>query len=270
MPTELPPRPDDLPEFENPPLVEVALTSGFSPLLAMRQAHIGAVWMALRDEYPTVRDQPALDEMGGDDGLRITFSSDPRIHRAWFLGPNGDRLIQIQDDRFVANWRIHGDDPYPRFRELYPQFVRARQTFIDELGNLGLQPPRHEIVEVVYVNWIDAQKPEDFMVSLTKWPSNEETEVIRHDLRLRLTVGVMHPGTPPAEVVVQVDPGRAPEGHSTPGKPGWLMQLIFRAPVPGPDAELQGQQYWEGRNAIVRTFTMLTTPEAQTRWGRTR
>ncbi|MGI8876452.1 MAG: TIGR04255 family protein [Egibacteraceae bacterium] len=107
----MPPRPDDLPEFDRPPLVEVALTAGFPPQLRLRQAHLGVIWTAFRDEYPVVQDHPPLDRMVAPPGpgFTINITNAPPLHRAWFLSPGGDKLIQVQSDRFVANWRITPD-----------------------------------------------------------------------------------------------------------------------------------------------------------------
>jgi uncharacterized protein (TIGR04255 family) len=76
------------------------------------------------------------------------------LDRYWFLTEDGTRLIQIQKDWFIINWRkVRGDETYPRYeREL-------RRTFEAEWGrfkkfvsdrDLGLIEPQQ--CEVTYVN----------------------------------------------------------------------------------------------------------------------
>ena len=44
----------DLPDFTDPPLIEVILSIQFSALARLKSAHIGLLWERLRSAYPNV------------------------------------------------------------------------------------------------------------------------------------------------------------------------------------------------------------------------
>src|SRR5262245_37109554 len=101
-----------LPDFAKPPVVETVLDVGFAPLPGWRIPHFGLFWQSIRDEYPTFRDQPPLllerETFGKRQSqplnLAFEFLNQPEA-RCWFEEKSGARLIQIQHDRFIHNWR---------------------------------------------------------------------------------------------------------------------------------------------------------------------
>src|SRR5438132_13880540 len=120
-----------LPEFESPPVSEVALSIEFLPLPAWRVSHAGLYWSHIRKDYPHTDVQPPIPSQIEKFGeglwqpplLRFEISN-PDVTRSWFITEDRTRLIQIQRDRFVINWRkVHGDEVYPRYdREMRPRF----------------------------------------------------------------------------------------------------------------------------------------------------
>ena len=81
----------------------------------------------LSAEYPKTEELPPLPsqiEKFGEElqqaqvsGPRLQFM-DPNATRFWFIGDPGTRLIQVQRDRFVINWRkVTGDEAYPRYEK---------------------------------------------------------------------------------------------------------------------------------------------------------
>ena len=59
----LPARPENLPDFERPPIDEVVLGLEFRRLEGFTQAHLGELWSEIKAEYPRTEDHPALIEM---------------------------------------------------------------------------------------------------------------------------------------------------------------------------------------------------------------
>ena len=58
------PRPPDLPDFDNPPLVEVVLSVQFSDLQSYRTVHPGLLWeRKFRESFPEFAEQPPLDPL---------------------------------------------------------------------------------------------------------------------------------------------------------------------------------------------------------------
>ena len=104
-----------LPDFERPPVIEVALSVQFKRLEALRSAHLGLLWAKFRPEgFPRTEDhaplEPAFERFDPNLlrtqlGIEVRASDLPPLPRVWFLNEAGSELIQIQRDRFVHNWR---------------------------------------------------------------------------------------------------------------------------------------------------------------------
>lgn len=165
-----------LPSFENPPVTEVALGVEFAPLTGWRSAYAGLYWAAIKDEFPGTEIQPplpsqieSLDEVfWPHPSVRLEMGN-PDMNRMWFLSEPSNRLIQLQKNRFIFNWRkVSGDEAYPRYFDyVRPQFEQAWEGFLrfvadQKLGELDVQQ-----CEVSYVNDIfQGQGWEDFQDAL--------------------------------------------------------------------------------------------------------
>src|SRR5262245_52630166 len=120
--------PSSLPEFERPPIDEVAIGVQFEALQQYHVAHAGLFWSRIRNRYPFAEDQPPLapqvespDPQPARQG--ITIQPGLTIVRNWFLDDKKTQLIQLQRDRFIRNWRqLQGDETYPRFGYLIQEF----------------------------------------------------------------------------------------------------------------------------------------------------
>jgi uncharacterized protein (TIGR04255 family) len=155
----------DLPEFDNPPVVEVAVGVQFRPLFAMRGLALAPLRERWRPEYPGIEEQPPLVSVveGGPPLLpQLQFSVVPLpAARQWFLSEDGTRLIQVQPDRFLINWRaMDGTATYPR----YP---RMRETFALRFGELAQFVAEEELgeleitqAELTYINVINVGRDE--------------------------------------------------------------------------------------------------------------
>jgi len=152
-----------LPEFENPPVVEVAISLQFKPFELIRAAHFGILWESLRREgFSRVEDhgelEPAFEEFGTKSGGRVgvrfqAFDDAPPLPRIWFLNQARNELIQVQRDRLIVNWRLGArSEPYPRYVNILKRFRSALEIFLafTAAENLGNLVPTQ--CEVTYVN----------------------------------------------------------------------------------------------------------------------
>jgi uncharacterized protein (TIGR04255 family) len=154
----------DLPEYANPPVVEVALAVQFQALPGL-QPPVLADWLVVRERLPTwelkapfqmphelfgVPQIPFFDLRIGND--------QPPPSRSWFSTASGTELLQIQPDVLVHNWRKTSDgQPYPRYQHLRQQFERdlvSLQVLVQSKG-LGEVVPTQ--CELSYVNLIDLE-----------------------------------------------------------------------------------------------------------------
>jgi len=153
----------DLPDYKKPPVVEVALAVQFERLSALRTQHIGLLWSEYRDRYPLVEEQPLIEpvyetfnkDSEGQKRLSVRITETPVFPRCWFLNTERTRLIQVQNDRFIFNWRkIEGDEEYPRYKNIRSSFVKELEIFSEFIKqeNLGKIVP--DQCDVTYVNAI--------------------------------------------------------------------------------------------------------------------
>ena len=105
-----------LPDFGDPPVVEVVLSAGFQPLPRLRLVEIFKFWSTrIKQELPGVEEQGRydmpLEQLGG--GIQLPSVSwqvlpAPPMPRLWFLKAEGSHLLQIQNDWLARNWRRTG------------------------------------------------------------------------------------------------------------------------------------------------------------------
>ena len=152
-----------LPDFDNPPVVEVALGVQFQSLERLLTPHLGLLWGVFRSEFPIAEQYPPLaparEEFGpsATPGVQIRFEEKQPTPRCWFLNNDKTELLQIQQDRFFHNWRKEGDDAeYPRYENIRSTFVARLREFrrFVEKEDLGVFKPL--LCEATYVNNLDA------------------------------------------------------------------------------------------------------------------
>lgn len=279
-------RPDDLPDFQNPPVVEVVLGVQFSELRGYRTVHAGLLWeRCFRREFPLVREQPPLDPTFETFGqprqeppkLQIMQVPGPQVPRLLFINHESTDLVQVQADRFVRNWRKIAQD------NVYPRYERIRDSFFDEVKrvddffgaeNIGRIEPNQ--CEVTYVNHID----------LTPFGG-----AIRIDRIFRNWVGAASDSADQradlpdfedarfAARYVLKSPGGSPVGRlfavaepaiASSNTPIIRFSLTAKGAPAGGDYSAVGTFLDLGRRAIVRAFAALTTKEMHERWQRIR
>lgn len=269
--------PSQLPKFNQPPVVEVALSLMFEPLSGFRAAHFGHLWVRYPDLTIT-EDQPELNVPTEEPAApapppppRFELMQLPRI-RAWFRTENGTQLLQIQHNRLVYNWR-KGDtsEPYPSYevvRHRFDEVVEKFKAFLKD-ENLGTIRPMQ--CEVTYVNHI---------VGEHGWPHSKVAEVTR--LWAEPSTGGFLPPVEDvrflARFVIPDASGGFLGRFSVDLQPAYLVSsglqvlaltLVARGKPLSNDLPGAGRFLDIGHEWIVRGFTEITTPEMHKKWGRT-
>ena len=138
----------------------------FAPIPGFNVAHYGLYWDRIRNEYPRFETQPPIPNVTEQFGpgsavghqLGLAFVQIPEI-RCWYQEQSGNRLIQVQRDRFVHNWRkITGTERYPRYPDLRDRLEKEWHRFCDFLVDEQLERPKINQCEVLYVNNIEYEK----------------------------------------------------------------------------------------------------------------
>jgi len=265
-------RPPDLPDFKAPPVREVAIAVQFERIPALSQAHVGLFWSTIRHDYPVTQDQEPLpsqvEDLSGTPMaplFKIEFGPRPPLRRAWFLNPDGSRLVQIQQDRLVHNWRYQGE-PYPRFEPLAAEFQGIQASFFGLLETLRLPVPRVEQVEVTYINWIPAAWMDE-VVTFVSMPFLPDGLGTPDSGALSTRFLVVDEGARVGRLYLEASSAVSQESGGL--EAGYLLNLTFRAPHQGGgDPEETTRLLLRGREAIVQAFTAFTPDDLHETWER--
>ena len=219
---------------------------------------------------------PSTQESFGAQRIpRFGFSVEPAfpIPRLWFLDETGNRLVQVQSNRIVVNWRqLETRQDYPRYPVLRGDLIDALEllTAFSREENLGDVVP--DQAELTYVNHFRAGEPgrqrEPLSHFLKFW--QEPTSPVLLDgpeeASLRTQYVMYKEDGPIGRLFIEVDSAYTTSRN----EPLYVMNLVARgAPLQrGLDGALMFLD--QAHVWIVQGFTDLTTPESHTRWERTR
>jgi len=268
-------RPADLPDFDNPPVVETVLSVQFESVNGIHAAHLGLLWDEFRPMFPSSDERPPLEQVIEQFpetsrvrvGLQLqTFESLP-VPRLCFVNRQGNEMIQVQPDRFIKNWRKEGEgERYPHYDEtIKPMFERDFATFIAFLKKYQFEPPIINQCEVTYVNHILSGEGwetfADFEEIFNFWNGPRVDIPGRvEDLRAHARFTIPdHRGEPIGRLHADVQPAF----RTSDNRPMYVFHLTARGQVG------RGFEFFDiGRRWIVKSFASLTTPKMHEIWRR--
>lgn len=267
-----------LPDFTNPPVIEVALSVQFTPLPAFRTPHFGLLWSDFRNKFSKFEEHPPRPPVVEQFDKRRTPGVEVRVEmglpvpQCRFLNDKGTELIQVQQDRFVHNWRKVGTgDEYPRYESVKRRFEEELGIFRQFLAreNLGDLVPNQG--EVTYVNHIIPgvgwERHAELGEIITLWRTQHSDAFLSEPEDIGLRVRYIIPaadGNPLGRLIVGINPGF----RSDDDKPIYVLILTARGRPSGEGIDGLLRFLDIGREWIVRGFTSLTSPRMHEIWGR--
>lgn len=268
------------PEFAHPPVAELALSVQFTPLAGLGVAHLGLLWEQWRSDYPKTEHHPPINRATetyekGATGLlkRVSFelvSSFP-VPRVWFLREDGAELLQVQQDRFVHNWRRRGDNDYPSYTKLRRNFEERLGQFAAFLANEKLGPLDIDQCEITYVDHLplgEGVLPNAGNLGrvFTFWEKDYSDgglgapEQSRCNLRFVMR---NDSGTPVGRIHLNAQPSVS----RLDGRQIFEVQTIGRGAPMGTGTVGALAFLDRAHDAVVKLFLGVTRPELQQTWG---
>lgn len=267
-----------LPSFENPPVIEVALSVQFDPIEALQVPQMGLLWSNFREDLPKTQTQPPLqpdfERFGAIPDLtprvRIQTFDIPPVPRLWFLNASETELVQVQQTRFITNWRRVNNESYPRFDTVFQRFKERFEIFRKFLTHENLPSPVYNQCEVTYVNHIaiDAAPSTHGTAErlLTTW-KEQYSDGFLHDpedvmIRLRYLIPEADQN-PVGRLHVDLQPAFKEDQT-----PIFVLNITARCnPI---DSGLEGvyKSFALCHEWIVRGFASITTPAMHLTWRR--
>lgn len=263
-----------IPDYESPPVIEVVYGVQFDSL-GLQCPTIGLFWQAVRQEYPSFVENPPLapviERFDPDrrTETQIELTTRPPLPRLWFIDRTENWLIQLQDDRFLYNWKkVKDQDAYPRFEVVSRKFLEAWDQFLGFCQREGLALPTVNQLELTYINHINVGDVETYVM---------EASSIFPDMRWRES----HEFLPSPETLAWktsfLFPDRQGRLHASmrhairrkDQKPVLLLELTARGMPASKERESLRGWFAMAREWIVRGFADLTDKQVQKeRWGR--
>jgi uncharacterized protein (TIGR04255 family) len=265
------------PEFDNPPVIEAVIGVQFAPLLDFTSGHAGWFWKEyLEQGWPKAVDAIALpdafEQFGeqqafglGQIGFVLRQAKPP--DRLQIINENDDRVVQVQNNRFLYNWRKR-NQVYPRHRQARAEFSRYYGLFQDFAARKGLGILAPNQWELIYVNHIPRgelwQSPGEWNRVL---PGLLRAPAASPGVRLETSSGEWHYEIQPARGRVHLSVQHVKtEGGA--GAEVLAFQLLARGKVSEEPGWSLDEGLGRGHDEISRLFIELTSPEAQQAWGR--
>jgi uncharacterized protein (TIGR04255 family) len=268
----------DLAEYRRPPVVEVAASIEFENIRELDAARLGLLWTRFRHDYPRTEQHPPLQTSSEafelKRGGRLGFSVETSFPapRLWFLNTDGTRLIQVQSNRLVLNWReLDTGQEYVRFsalRELLSDTVKEFVAFLQDEKLGDLLPDQ---VELTYVNHISARtisghrRPlSDFV---TCWNSAPSISLLGNaeETSFRSQYVLAEDGLRSARVFVELDSAYTAKDR----EPIYVLNLVARGAPEAQSVKSAFDFLDRAHEWIVNGFTLLTTNEAHQIWEQT-
>jgi uncharacterized protein (TIGR04255 family) len=263
------------PDFLNPPVVETVLSLQFSPIKNFTSAHTGLFWKNyLSKRWTSLKAAPPLDDhferFTGEKHWTPVGSFQIvkgfRPERLQIIRDDSERMIQIQDSRFIYNWRKQKDH-YPRYEKILPKFkkqYRLFENFIrdEELGTL--QPNQWEVTYVNHLIRGELWSETKDWQRIFPWFSFPAVGINGQiedgfsgewSLSLVGNLGRLH---------VQLQHVRI--GDKV-GDEALALQFTARGPI-NPEKELDIESVFElGHSSIVWSFADMTSKEVHEKWN---
>ena len=263
-----------LPEYDDPPVVEVALAVEFKHSMEIRSLDLVPLTIAWSDLLPHAKERSLQSRKGyiHDDelldalfGIEETASYPPRL---WMHNDAGDQVVQVQHDRLVVNW-LKREGQYPRYVSIRERLRDSWERLVGVCGELGLDEPIPYLCEAQYINQLGPDQgwssPEDTARLIALWRGLEDGGYLP---RNHLSSFSFHCHFPE-----QREGSLSIDGFCS-GDPETEMKMTMNLTAHGRalsedfESALEFMDYahiW-----IVEGFTAITTEIAHDIWGRTR
>lgn len=248
--------------FKNPPINEVIISAYFNPpLVDFRSEHIGLFWTKIKEDFPTVKQQIPVGIAPDIGPVPEEFFPMPRY---WFIAGDDVRLIQVQKNAFMFNWRRRDDNEYPRYHaNIKPTFDRYYSVF-DDFIRTEVNVPNISIdmCELTYVNtvepcvfWKNLQDTPKIIPAFSTLSSvMEEKESAGFICQYAFNIA------PDLQLVIGIRTGTLKQ---QPDVYGLVFEIKASGRLGGVAKSRSDDWFERAHDAITKCFANMTSPEIQ-------
>ncbi len=263
-----------LPSFKKPPVSEVALAVQFNEIREFKTYHYGLFRERVIGKFPLFEEQPPLQHWDEKEILspgitQVGFVNSPLppLRRCWYVEKDKNRLIQLDPEHFVYNWRkVTGQEIYPRYKNsIRPGFIEQWENALGFFREQGFGNIVCNHWEITYVNYIDKGQGWDRLEDLNRifkfWMGMGDRDFVPNFETININSSWLFPGqNGRLRMILQ------PAVRQADQKETILIRLVARGWLGQGNTEDLLRGFDKGREWIVRAFFDLTTPEAHKIW----
>jgi len=261
-------RPIHLPDYDEPPLTEVALGVQFAPVSEYKSVYSSKVWELFKEDFPKLQEFPLaetqFETFGGinvQPSFQLQVGAPPVGSLLWFISNDENHILQFQPNRLVTNWRKQkNSQPYPRFEGIAKSFEKNLQTLAEHFdSSFNCQIDINQ-AEVAYVNIIpvgDFSKANDWFSLWTGGNLNIES------LSTNFTEVILDESNKPfARLRYDIQSVFSHDGKNK----AFKLSLVYKGKPTQNDIESAMKFIELGREMIVSRFDHITTDKAHQIW----
>lgn len=162
--TKFPDRPKDLPDFENPPLNEVAFGIQFERPKHYHELFASEIWRRLFDssKVPAIveKSPPSFETFGSKfkdtrrNEIKFEHLRPPFENRYAFETDDGASVTYFQPDKVVKIWKKKDGNTYPRYEAIRDDFVAVVEGLRKLLSEFEVGDIVPTQCELVYANFV--------------------------------------------------------------------------------------------------------------------
>lgn len=261
--------------FKNPPVVERIISLQFDQIPGFTNAHAGWFWKSSLDEaWSTISEAAPIQEVKESftnsadiPQAQFQFLSGPVPNRLQIVRKSDDRMIQLQNSRFILNWRSKDNQEYPDFEKLLSEHEDYFSKFCKFAKSAGLNDINLNQWEVTYVNHIPNGTLWSTFADWTNlFPglSLPNIDAYRDRIDALNTSWAINLGNNAGRLHIKL--GHAKK-TSSPSDQIAVLELTCRGPIDSNHSYQKGIEL--GHESIVQTFTEITSAAGHTEWGKT-
>ncbi len=263
--------------YTAPPVNEVYLAVQFESPVADERTALAEFWPRVLEQFPGLERQPALPRIGEQFDtpptpppfpFEIGTAAPPQ--RYWFVSGDSNRLLQVQPDRFLFNWRkVRPEDDYPRYSTLRPEFEQSFATFLDSLPPEKRDGATADWCEIGYINHVEARGDTAFshlpLSRVLRFVDQPPSDALApaEDMQVQFRKVIRDQDRPTGRLYFTAAAGFRAHDQV----PIYVIQLFMRGRPEGNDMNDIVNFFDRGRELIVSGFTEATTQEMHDAWG---
>ena len=263
-------QPGALPEYQRPPVSEVALTIQLDTAIRFRSLDLAEIAACWADDLPDVQERdplPRLDADPDDPETTPALGETAETPRLWLQNASGNHVLQLQQDRIAVNWsKSAASDDFPRYESIRAFLVEAWRRLEAKLDDLGLVISTPSVCQVMYVNELGTRQgwtsSADTARLISPWDGSSSDRFLPADRHEALR---LHFHLPENQGWMNIDGWTADRDERI-----FVLTLTSQGRSPSPDLDGALGFMDLAHDWIVQAFTSVTTEAAHREWRRVR